>query len=247
MGKLTFQKLDLEKQALGEPIEVQFNPTEYSFEKSAKLTEVSLPGLDSPILQFTQGESERLNLELFFDGTEPEAEAGGLLGAVAKIGLGGGGGPKKPPSVRERVDAFYRLVKISGALHTPPLVRVYWGEAFPGAVTNEAEAPTATFDAVVETVTRRYTLFDPDGKPLRAIVTLALREYRTLSEQLQELNLQTADHTRIHTLREGETLSSIAFHAYKDPSYWRLIAEANDIADPTILSPGQVLDLPPLL
>ncbi|MFZ5961672.1 CIS tube protein [Thalassococcus sp. BH17M4-6] len=243
MGKLSFQKLDLEKNPLGDPIEVQFNPTEYSFEKTAKLGEVSLPGLDSPILQFVRGDSEKLSLELFFDGTTPET-GGGLLGAIG-AGLGAAAG--EPQTVVTRVDAFYRMVKISGDLHTPPLVRVTWGDAFPGAVTSESEAPTPTFDAVVETIKRRYTLFDPEGKPLRCIVTLTLREYRTLHEQLTELNLQTSDHTRSHTVREGETLLQIAYGAYKDAARWRVIADANDIADPANLEPGRVLDLPPLV
>jgi nucleoid-associated protein YgaU len=243
MGKLSFQKLDLEKNPIGDAIEVQFNPTEYTFEKTAKFGEVSLPGLDSPILQFVRGEFEKLTLELFFDGTTPET-GGGLLGAIG-AGLDAAAGA--PQTVRQRVDAFYRMVKISGDLHTPPIVRVTWGDAFPGAVTSESEEPTPTFDAVVETVNRRYMLFDPDGAPLRCIVALTLREYRTLYEQLTELNLQTSDHTRTHTVREGETLPQIAHGAYKDARRWRVIAEANDISDPTDLEPGQALALPPLV
>jgi nucleoid-associated protein YgaU len=244
MGKLTFQKLDLEKAPVGDPVEVQFNPTEYTFEKSAKLGEVSLPGLDSPILQFVRGESEKLTLELFFDGTT-EPAGGGLLGALG-AGLGGGEGDGSR-SVVQRVDAFYRMVKVSGDLHTPPLVRITWSQAFPGAVTSDSDVPSPTFDAVVETVNRRYTLFDPDGVPLRCIVGLTLREYRTLREQLTELNLQTSDHTRTHTVREGETLPQIAYVAYKDPARWRLIARANDLSDPTHLVPGQALELPPVV
>lgn len=244
MGKLTFQKLNLEKRPLGDPIEVQFNPTEYAFEKTARMGEVSLPGLDSPILQFVRGESEKLTLELFFDGTS-QPSGGGLLGA---LGAGiGGGGAEEPLTVTQRVDDFYRMVKISGELHTPPIVRVSWGTNFPGGTTSESETPSPTFDAIVETVNRRYTLFDPDGKPLRCIVALTLKEYRTLSEQLTELNLQTSDHTRIHTVREGETLPAIAWGAYKDSARWRVIAEANDLSDPTLLTPGQTLDLPPLI
>lgn len=243
MGKLTFQKLKLDKSTEGNPIEVQFNPTEYTFEKTAKFGEVSLPGLESPILQFVRGESEKLTLELFFDGTTL-AGGGGLLGALTGDP---GGAAADAPTVISRVDAFYRMVKINSELHTPPLVRVTWGSAFPGAAASGSKAPSPTFDAVVETVTRRYTLFDPEGVPLRCIVSLALREYRTLTEQLTELNLQTSDHTRTHTVREGETLPFIAHVAYQDAARWRVIADANRIADPTRLSPGQVLDLPPLV
>src|SRR5678816_4399814 len=33
-------------------IPVQFNPTEYTLEKGAQLAEITIPGIDSPILQF---------------------------------------------------------------------------------------------------------------------------------------------------------------------------------------------------
>ena len=79
----------------------------------------------------------------------------------------------------------------------------------------------------------------------RATVTLSLREYRTLREQLEELNLQSSDHTRIHVVREGETLPHIAFNAYQDPTRWRLIADANRILNPRRIAPGQALVLPP--
>lgn len=254
MEKLAFQKLDLQKQKIGEPIFVQFNPTEYSFEKSVKFGEIGLPGLNSPLLQFLHGESEKMTLELLFDGTASTGGGGGLGGAVGKAAgalagavMGGGGGKEDPPPVKmaKQVDAFYRMVKISGDLHTPPLVRVSWGEGLPGSTSSEGAAPRPDFDAAVERVSRRYTLFDPQGVPLRAVVSLTLREYRTLAEQLQELNLQSSDHTRIHTLREGETLPGVAYAAYKNPALWRLIAEENGIVHPDRVRPGQRLRLPP--
>ena len=52
-----------------EDIQLQFNPTEISFDKSAQLAEISIPGLDSPLLQFVRGQDERLTMDLFFDTT----------------------------------------------------------------------------------------------------------------------------------------------------------------------------------
>jgi hypothetical protein len=43
----------------------------------------------------------------------------------------------------------------------------------------------------------------------------------------------------------GERLEDIAFLYYGDPSVWRLIAEANDIVDPSSVAPGTVLRIPP--
>ena len=89
------------------------------------------------------------------------------------------------------------------------------------------------------------TLFNSDGVPLRATVSLSLREYKTLEEQLQALNLQSADHTRVHVVRQGETLPQIAYSAYQDPRRWRLIADHNRLLNVRHLTPGAVLELPP--
>jgi hypothetical protein len=42
----------------------------------------------------------------------------------------------------------------------------------------------------------------------------------------------------------GERLEDIAFLYYGDPSVWRLIAEANDIDDPSSVPPGTALRIP---
>lgn len=226
MAKMTLQRMDFNKEPQGEPLEVQFNPTEYGMSKGAQIAEVAIPGLDAPVLQFVRGETEQMTLELFFDTTEH-----------------GTGSDAEP--VTKQVDPFYRLVKIDGAMHAPPIVRLTWSEAFPGTTTDQGEAPIPVFDCVVVSVDRQFTLFNSEGVPLRATVSLTLREYKTLEEQLQDLNLQSSDHTRAHVVRQGETLPQVAFEAYQDPSRWRLIAEHNDIVNPRRLAPGTVLQLPP--
>jgi nucleoid-associated protein YgaU len=67
-----------------------------------------------------------------------------------------------------------------------------------------------------------------------------------LEQQLKMLNLQTADHTRVHVVQSGETLPYIAYVAYKNPGQWRIIAEANNLRDVRRLKPGTVLQLPPV-
>jgi nucleoid-associated protein YgaU len=225
---MTFQKLDLQKANVGDPIDVQFNPSEYGFTKGAKYGEVVIPGLDSPVLQFVNGEAEKLTLELFFDTTDK------------------GGAAEDAVSVSTEVDEFYRLVKVDGSLHAPPIVRVTWGDEFPGPAGGDTEGPAPVFDAVVDSVQRKYTLFNADGVPLRANVTVSLREYKTISEQLQELNYRSSDHTRVHIVRMGETLPQITFDAYDDPGPWRLVASYNKLLNPRDLRPGMLLHLPPL-
>jgi nucleoid-associated protein YgaU len=100
---------------------------------------------------------------------------------------------------------------------------------------------------VVLSVQRRFTLFNPSGKPLRAIVSLSLKHYATVAEQIAAINYQSADHTRIHVVAEGETLPLIAHDAYSDARKWRVIAEHNNLSDVRALQPGERLELPPLI
>ncbi len=105
-----------------------------------------------------------------------------------------------------------------------------------------------SFRAIVESVQQKFTLFDPDGIPLRATLTVTFREYKTLEEQLKELNLQTSDHTKRRVVQRGDTLARIAAEEYDDPRQWRRIAEANPelTANPRQLTPGTTLEIPPL-
>lgn len=226
--KAYFERLNAQGEVF-KKLEVQFNPTEFSMEKAAQIAEIAIPGIDSPILQFVRGQNEKVTLELFFDTTED----GTATGAT---------------SVTKKTNEFYALVKMSGEEHAPPRCRFGWGAEFPGLV-NQAGTVSGTrkvFDCIVESIQQKFTLFSPEGIPLRASLSVSLREYKSLETQLQQLNLQSSDHTRVHTVQRGETLPQIAYKTYRDPTQWRLIADANSILRPRELQPGTVLKLPPL-
>jgi nucleoid-associated protein YgaU len=99
---------------------------------------------------------------------------------------------------------------------------------------------------VVESIKHRFTLFSPRGIPLRATVTLALREFVPLHDQLDQLNLSSPDRTHAHVLEQGETLDRLAHRHYRRSGEWRPIARANGIADPRRLQVGRVLRVPAL-
>jgi hypothetical protein len=227
--KAQFQRVDTTGALTGPVIPVSFNPTEYTLNKGAQIAEISIPGLDSPVLQFVRGQTESLSLDLFFDSTE-------------------GGMDSNATSVTAQTDPFYQLIKIDGTVHAPPVVFFSWGPKFPG---NRTYASTGSqlrfgFKCLVESVRQRYTLFSPLGVPLRATLSVSLKEYKTLSEQLNELNLQSPDHTQAHVVQQGETLAQIAAEAYNDPTQWRAIAIENAITDPLKLTPGIMLQIPVL-
>jgi len=173
--------------------EVQYNPTEITFDKSAQLAEIAIPGLDAPLQQFVRGQAEKLTLDLFFDTTDE--------------GMGSGA-----VSVTTETDHIYKLIKIIPKTHAPPICTFFWNADFPGSSLGSADAPQGNqrrhgFKCIVESIKQKFTLFSPEGVPLRATLTVSLREYKTLDDQLAQLNLQSPDHTQSHIVERGETLA----------------------------------------
>jgi nucleoid-associated protein YgaU len=253
-----------------EIIELQYNPTELSWDKSAQISEIAIPGLDAPLQQFVRGQAEKLTLELFFDTTD--------------LGMG-----KGAVSVTTLTDRIYQLIKIEPTRHAPPICTFIWSDQFPGsslegnagsaasraigdifgaaagavasAVGGAASAVANTvvgiaaaasgnqrrngFRCIVESVKQKFTLFSPEGIPLRATLTVGLREYKTLDEQLAHLNLTSPDRTHSHVTQNGDTLSGIAAQYYRSTGDWRSIADANGIEDPRRLVVGAFLTIPP--
>jgi hypothetical protein len=253
-----------------EMIELQYNPTELSWDKSAQIAEIAIPGLDAPLQQFVRGQAEKLNLELFFDTTDH--------------GMG-----KGAVSVTNLTDRVYQLIKIEPSRHAPPICTFIWNDQFPGSSLEGNAGSTASgalvgsvggaiggavsaiggvvgaassaagaiagaasgnqrrngFRCIVESVKQKFTLFSPEGIPLRATLSVALREYKTLDEQLAQLNLTSPDRTHSHVTRSGDTLSSIAAHYYRSPGDWRSVADANGIEDPRRLAVGAFVNIPP--
>lgn len=206
---------------------IQYNPTELSFEKQTQLAEITIPGLDAPIQQFVRGNAEKLTLEIFCDTTDDGTGVGAR-------------------SVTEETDKYYQLAKIVPTRHAPPTVTFYWNDRFPGADLDEkwGNQRRNSFTGVAESVRQRFTMFSVEGVPLRATVTLVLREFRPIEEQLHQLNLSSPDRTHSHVLRAGETLPAIAARYYDRPGEWRRLADANGIEDPRRLQPGRVLEVP---
>jgi nucleoid-associated protein YgaU len=102
------------------------------------------------------------------------------------------------------------------------------------------------FKAIIERFSQRFTMFLDDGTPVRAIVNITFKEYKTVSDQLAELALESADRTTLRTIKEGDSLWYLAAENYGDSEQWRAIAEANDIENPRLLSAGRQIEIPPL-
>jgi len=135
-------------------------------------------------------------------------------------------------SVKDRLDEIANLLEIDGDLHAPPHVRFVWGKL--------------TFKAILEKLSRKITLFQPDGTPARATLNVSFKEYKTLPELVNEPRRQSSDKTKRRVIVGSDTLWLVAAREYGDPAEWRRIADYNDLDDPRDIQAGDTVTVPPL-
>lgn len=199
-----------------------FNPKEFSVEKSNQFAEVNIPGLSAPVLQFVRGNARSVSMDLFFDTYEEGTDVRLFTDRIT--GWDAGSMFSNLPG------AAKGLMDIDSELHAPPVCLFIWG-AF-------------LFQCIIERVSKRFTMFLPEGIPVRATLSVTLKEYREVDIQVKELDLHSPDVTKRWIVKQGESLWSIAVSEFGDPEDWRLIADANDIDNPRVIEPGTDLVIP---
>lgn len=168
-------------------------------------------------------------------GTEPKyniTEAEKLtLKSLVLDGTGAVPGAVVPvkTQVEQLRKAAYTFV---GDKHEAPIVRVVWG--------------SFVFYGRVEGLKFEYTLFMPNGDPLRAKVTLNLVEYNSQPELIKESKKSSPDLTHLIVVRAGDTLPLLCERIYRDSSYYLEVARINGLTAFRQLQPGTSLRFPPL-
>jgi hypothetical protein len=202
-------QLQIVRPAGQQPIPLCFNPTEYQVSKANMFAEIPIPGLETPLIQYVRGDSQKLSLEALVDTSNNLQDVRVLY-----------------------VDRLRGLMSINAQEHAPPLVAFVW------------DRPILT--GVLESLAVSYVMFTTDGIPLRAKLTMSIREYRSAAAQAAQTPQQSPNVEKSFTVRRGDTLASISQALYRSPAYWRELAAANNITDPRRLQPGQVLTAPRL-
>jgi len=222
-------KLIVEKERGSETISVQFNPAEYNLSGSANYAEKSIPGFPGPITQFVSGGADTLSLSLTFDTYDtPENGVRPVQSGTAVTAMK----PHKPTDVSLLTRKVARLTEIDGSLHRPPTVTFAWGALH--------------FKGVVTEVRQSYTMFMPNGMPVRARVELTFKSVVDVANKKKASPLESPDRTKYRTVHEGEHLWNFAVQEYGDAEQWRAIARENGLMNPLDIRPGQVIKLPAL-
>jgi nucleoid-associated protein YgaU len=198
-----------------EALECHFNPDTFKLDRTVSWRAETSIGGDVSNITFEGGEAHKIGpIELLFDTTDTGKD------------------------VRKSYELLLELAEIdtdkknpTTDMGEPPLCRFQWGKFL-------------SFTAVITAVNQSFTMFKPDGTPVRAMVSVSFIQ---VPEKIKGQNPTTRSESRkIWVVQEGQALDWIAYQEYGEAAHWRHIAETNNLANPGRLRPGQVLKLVPL-
>ncbi len=135
--------------------------------------------------------------------------------------------------VQDVVETFLTVTgKLDGEIHRPMYLKIAWGALISKCVLKSAEIT--------------YTLFKPDGYPLRAKVKATFSENIEDALRVAEERKSSPDLTHVRVVKQGDHLSLMTQQMYGDPGYYLQIARFNNLKNYRKLEVGQELLFPPL-
>lgn len=216
MPDATFAEATIKNLTDGEEVKCLFRPKEYTFKKQNEWKPGKATGLSVKPPKFQGGQPMTLDMELFFDTYEAKTD------------------------VRRATDGLWRMMKVTEKKKDgetkksePPHVEFRWGNMW-------------SFKAVITSIQQKFTLFLPDGTPVRSTVQISFLQAEDDGKYPgQNPTSGGREGHAVHVVKEGETIDWIAFVEYGSSNAWRHLARTNDLDEPDRLRPGQRLLIVP--
>lgn len=133
------------------------------------------------------------------------------------------------------ISALENIVyKYNGKIHRPNYVKIQWGK-------------NINFKGVLTSFDTSYTLFRPDGSPLRAKISLAFSMYISPSTVVKDDNQKSPDITHQVTVVEGITLPQLCQDTWDNNLYYVQVARFNNLNKFRNLKGIDTLVFPPII
>jgi LysM repeat protein len=206
-----------------------YRKEDYSDEPCARFTVMFNPSTYSQLYEVDyearQGQGDTSSPQVF-NKVKPQEYTFDLL-------FDGTGTAARKVEVRKEIERFLRVTgKLDGDIHRPRYLLLCWGSLVSRCVLKSAEIS--------------YTLFRPDGYPLRARVKAVFAENMDDTLRVAEERKSSPDLTHVHEVRAGEHLSLLAYRYYNDPARYLQVARFNKLNSYRCLEVGQRLAFPPI-
>jgi nucleoid-associated protein YgaU len=136
-------------------------------------------------------------------------------------------------SVPDEIAKFKAVAySYNGNIHSPFYLTITWGTS-------------NKFNCRLTSLTIDYTLFAPDGTPLRAKLSVGFDQYLSPQEINQASGKSSPDLTHSRTVVAGDTLPVMCYNIYGDCKYYVWVARYNKLNHFRALQPGTIIYFPP--
>lgn len=147
--------------------------------------------------------------------------------------LDGSGANGERIDVQRKIEEFQTVTGYNGDIHRPNYLKVSWG--------------TLTVKrCVLKSATIAYKLFQPNGIPLRAVITANFTDNSDDNTRVAMAQDQSPDLTHLRVVKSGDNLPALCNAIYGNPQLYLRVAQANGIDDFRNLPPGTTIFFPPL-
>lgn len=140
---------------------------------------------------------------------------------------------KSNKTIADQIKDLKKLVlDYDGKIHEIKFLTLSWG--------------TLYFKCRLESMDIEYSLFKPDGTPIRAKIKMGFLEYMSQSLRVKEEKKSSPDLSHVRTIREGDTLPMLCHEIYGDSNRFLEVAKINNLMNFRNLKAGTVLYFPPI-
>ncbi|MBC7584145.1 MAG: LysM peptidoglycan-binding domain-containing protein [Tardiphaga sp.] len=200
---------------------VFINPASYARSYKILYNDRQAQGSNGPSPKFNRTLSDTVKFELVFDGT-------GVVGSPLP-----GVVPFMEDGIRTQIDTFMKLVfSYNGNIHSPNFLEISWG--------------TLLFKCRLSTLDINYTLFKPDGTPLRARANALFTSFLSEADLARQAKKSSPDLSHVVTVKGGDTLPLLCFDIYGTSLPYLEVARVNGLDHFRNLLAGTQLMFPPL-
>ena len=208
---------DLSKEhQVGNPFVVMMNPESFTLDFKMEFNPSQGQGTSASLPRFAYKPPEEMSFEFLFDNT-------GIVD----------GKPVDSNELAQKIEDFREfLMGYDGESHEPKFFKLVWG--------------TSLFAGRCTALSIVYKLFAPDGKPIRAISKVTLKEFKEDNVRVREENAHSPDLTHYRIIKKGETLPWLCYLVYGDSKYYVQVAEKNRLVNFRNLKIGDQLFFPPI-
>lgn len=200
------------------PISLPVNPESFTQNFKVELNQQQGQGNQGTNPDYSGTKPEELKLDFVFDGTQV---------------IEGYKYNSDDHSVKGQLDIFMQAVyNMNGEIHRPHFLQVQWGKFM--------------FPCILSNLDLNYTLFKPNGDPLRIKASATFLNYVAQKERVARERKKSPDLTHVRLIKAGDRLDLMTYKIYKESNFVLQVAKANGLTTFREIQPGTEVIFPPL-